>query len=276
MEFFTTSAGITVHLWDTKDEKSPAGPCLVLLHGYLETMYIFNELVDALKPSYRIITLDMPGHGLSDSAPADAAGKRINSLAFCASVVAGVLDKCGVERAWIAGHSMGGYVAQQFLGDYPDRTEGVILLCSHPYPDAPEKAADREAEQQAIRDGKLMTLAALSIPKMYHEENLRACDEKIRETVELCETHDPEGICSSLEGLRLRPDLHPVLASPSRPVLVIHGDHDNFLSLSRIEEMRAALPKLQFALIPDAGHNAFIERQDAVVDAIKTFTSFPA
>ena len=90
MEFFTTSAGITVHLWDTKDEKSPAAPCLVLLHGYLETMYIFNELVDALKSSYRIITLDMPGHGLSDSAPADAAGNRINSLAFCASVIAGM------------------------------------------------------------------------------------------------------------------------------------------------------------------------------------------
>lgn len=276
MEFFTTSAGITVHLWDTKDEKSPAAPCLVLLHGYLETMYIFNELVDALKSSYRIITLDMPGHGLSDSAPADAAGNRINSLAFCASVVAGVLDKCGVEKAWIAGHSMGGYVAQQLLADFPDKVEGVVLLCSHPYPDAPEKAADRAAEQQIIRDGKLMTLAAVSIPRMYDEENLRACDEKIRETVELCETHDPEGICSSIDGLRLRPDLCPVLASPVRPVLVIHGDHDNFLSLSRIEEMRTAFPKVQFALIPDAGHNAFIERQDAAIAAIKAFTSYPA
>ena len=272
MEFFTTAAGVSVHVWDTKDEKGAAAPCLVLLHGYLESMYIFNELVEALKGQYRLLVIDLPGHGLTDSAPADAEGRRVNSLSFSAAVVAGVLDKCGVEKAWIAGHSMGGYVAQQFLADHPGRTEGVILLCSHPYPDAPEKAADREAEKKAIRAGKLMTLSAMSIPKMYYEENLRSCDEKIRETVELCEMHDPEGICSSLDGLRLRPDLRPVLAAAARPVLVIHCDHDNFLPLSRIEEMRAAFPKLAFALIPDAGHNAFIERQDAVVAAIEAFT----
>ena len=284
MEFFTISSGISVHVWDTGvtgalpqtpplDAAVPPVPCLVLLHGYLESMYVFNELVDALKGRFRLIVIDMPGHGLTDSAPADAEGRRINSLSFSASVVAGVLDKCGVDKAWIAGHSMGGYVAQQFLADFPDRTEGVILLCSHPYPDAPEKAADREAEKQVIRAGKLMMLAAASIPKMYFEENLRACDEKIRETVELCEMHDPEGICSSLDGLRLRPDLRPVLAAAARAVLVIHGDHDNFLPLSRIEEMRAAFPAVRFALIPDAGHNAFIERQDAVVDAIVGFTT---
>ena len=167
---------------------------------------------------------------------------------------------------------MGGYVAQQFLADYPGRTEGVILLCSHPWPDAPEKAADREAEKKAIRAGKLMTLAAVSIPRMYYEENLRACDEKVRETVELCETHDPEGICNSLDGLRLRPDLRPLLAAAQRPVMLVYGDNDNFLSLSRVEEMRTAFPKLHFAPVAQAGHNAFIERQDAVVAAIEAFT----
>ena len=53
MEFFTTAAGISVHVWDTKDEKDSRSvpgvsernkPCLVLLHGYLETLYIFTEL----------------------------------------------------------------------------------------------------------------------------------------------------------------------------------------------------------------------------------------
>ena len=84
MEFFTIANGISVHVWDTRDEKAPGqtGPdaCLVLLHGYLETMYIFNELIDALKPHYRIIALDLPGHGLTGSAPAGADGVRVNSL----------------------------------------------------------------------------------------------------------------------------------------------------------------------------------------------------
>ena len=97
MEFFTTSDGISVHVWDTRDEKSAESPCMVLLHGYLESMYIFNELVEALKSRFRLLVIDLPGHGLTDSAPADSEGRRINSLSFCAAVVAGVMKKCGME-----------------------------------------------------------------------------------------------------------------------------------------------------------------------------------
>lgn len=271
MEFFTTSAGITVHVWDTKDEKSPAGPCLVLLHGYLETMYVFNESVEALKPYFRLIIIDMPGHGLTDSAPAGPDGTRVNSMAFGAQVVAGVMDRLGVEKAVVAGHSMGGYVMLKFLEDYPDRVEKAILLSSHPFPDDPAKAQDRTREKDLIAAGKLLALAAVSIPKMYHEENLRACDEKIRETIELCETHDPDGIIYSIEGLRTRTDTQAVLHHPPVPLMLIHGDHDNFQPLEMVARMRELFPEIRYQLIPGSGHNAFIERQQETVAAIRDF-----
>lgn len=271
MEFFTTSAGITVHVWDTKDEKSPAGPCLVLLHGYLETMYVFNESVEALKPYLRLIIIDMPGHGLTDSAPAGPDGTRVNSMAFGAQVVAGVMDRLGVEKAVVAGHSMGGYVMLKFLEDYPDRVEKAILLSSHPFPDDPAKAQDRTREKDLIAAGKLLALAAVSIPKMYHEENLRACDEKIRETIELCETHDPDGIIYSIEGLRTRTDTQAVLQHPPVPLMLVHGDHDNFQPLEMVARMRELFPEIRYQLIPGSGHNAFIERQQETVAAIRDF-----
>jgi len=272
MEFFTIANGISVHVWDTRDEKAPGQAvsenCLVLLHGYLETMYIYNELIDALKPHFRIITLDLPGHGLTDSAPAGPDGARINSLAFQAQVVAGVMDRCGVQKAVIAGHSMGGYVTLRFLHDFPDRADRGILLHSHPYPDVPEKADDRAREKVLIREGKLQALAAYSIPKMYFEDNLRACDEKIRETVELCETHDPEGIIATIEGLRTRPDQQDVMAHPPVPLMLVHGDHDAFLPLEKVAEMKESFPQVQYELVPETGHNSFIERRDAVVELL--------
>lgn len=274
MEFFTIANGISVHVWDTKDE-IPGRPGhdvpLVLLHGYLETMYIFSEFIDALKDKCRVIAIDLPGHGLTDSAPAGPDGTRVNSLAFAAQVVAGVLDKCGVEKAVIAGHSMGGYVTLRFLHDFPQRAEKAILLHSHPYPDLPEKAEDRAREKHYIAEGKLQTLAAISISKMYDEENLRACDEKIRETVELCETHDPEGIIACIEGMRTRPDQQDVTAHPPVPLMLVYGDHDAFLPLERVEEMKAAFPEMVYHLIPGSGHNSFIERQDAAVAAVTAF-----
>ena len=296
MEFFTTAAGITVHVWDTyntgalpqtpplrpanaqgQPARSPLAadaaskPTLVLLHGYLETMYIFNELIEALKPHFRIITMDMPGHGLTDYAPAGPDGERVNTLSFCASVVVGVLDKCGVEKVVLAGHSMGGYVALQILREHPERVERAILLHSHPYPDSPQKIADRGREKEYVAQGKLLTVADLSIPNMYYSENLRACDEKIRETVELCETHDPEGIIASIEGLRRRDDLSDVMQHPPVPLLLIHGDHDAFLPMERVEEMKKLFPEVHYALIPDAGHNSFIEQPAACIEAITSF-----
>ena len=287
MEFFTTAAGITVHVWDTKDERCPvkpgmtndvtpdpdrgSQPCLMLLHGYLETMYMFNELVEALKSHYRIIVIDMPGHGLTDYAPAGPDGERVNTLSFCASVVVGVLDKCGVEKAVLAGHSMGGYVTLQTLREHPERVDRAILLHSHPYPDSPQKIADRGREKEYVAQGKLLTVADLSIPNMYYSENLRACDEKIRETVELCETHDPEGIIASIEGLRRRDDLSDVMQHPPVPLLLVHGDHDAFLPMERVEEMKKLFPEIRYALIPDAGHNSFIEQPEKCVEKIIQF-----
>lgn len=277
MEFFTIAAGISVHVWDTHDteaqpETQPL-PVLMLLHGYLETMYVFTELVEALKDRYRLIVIDLPGHGLTDSAPAGPDGQRINSLPFMGDVAVGVLDKCGVDKAFVAGHSLGGYVTLAMLRDHPERVERAILLHSHPYPDVPEKAADRAREQQLIAAGKLQIIAAASIPRMYDEENLRSCDEKIRETIELCEMHDPEGIIATIEGMRTRPDFQEVMKQPPVPLLLIHGDHDYFLPLERVAELKQLFPKVQYQLIPETGHNSFIERPQAALDAICAFTT---
>lgn len=272
MEFFTTSAGITVHVWDTKDEKSPEGaPVIVLLHGYMETMYVFNELVADLKQKYRIIAMDLPGHGLTDSAPAGEDGISVNSVEFDVPVICGVMDKCGVETAAIAGHSMGGYIALECLKDAPERFTKAVLLNAHPYPAAPDSLQNREREIKIILSGKLDILAEASIPKMFFEENLRACDEKIRETVELCETHDPQGIVASIRGIFSRPDLQCVLEDLPRPILLIYGDHDNFLPLETVEKMKEQFSKVQYCLIPSCGHNSFIEKRKEVVSAMENW-----
>ena len=107
---------------------------------------------------------------------------------------------------------------------------------------------------------------------MYYEENLRDCDEKIRETVELCETHDPEGIVASIEGMRLRFDQQELMAQPPVPLGIIYGDHDSFLPLEMVEEIRKSFPKVWLRLVPGTGHNPFIESQDAFVEALDAFT----
>jgi len=267
MEFFTTAAGITVHVWDTKaGEKT-----IILLHGYLETMYVFSELIDQLKHKYRIVTLDLPGHGLTDSAPAGKDGLSVNSVQFDVPVIAGVMEKCHISKAILCGHSMGGFIALEAIRQRPELFEKVILMNSHPYPEPSELTPSRQREIEIIRQEKLPLLASASIPKMYFEENLRRCDDKVMETVELCETHDPEGIIASIRGIVSRPDLQDVLKSTTVPVMLIYGDHDTYLPLEKVEMMKQDFPAVNYRLIPSTGHNSFVENLPEVVNALTLF-----
>ena len=262
MEYFAIAAGISVHISDTgrQNASNMDKPCILLMHGYLESMYIWSEFTDLLSEKFRVISFDMPGHGLTDSAPAGEDGCKVNGMDFCADVACAVLDCCGVDKAVVCGHSMGGYAALQMGIRHPERCSKIVLMHSHPYPDPEEKAEDRKREIALIYKGKLSTIADLSIPKMYHPNNLSRLEAKIMETVELCEMHDPEGIAASIRGMQQREDTSAFLVSGSIPVMMICGDNDSFAPAELREKMQKDFPKVRFCLIADAGHNSFIEQ----------------
>jgi len=260
MEFFATAGNVPIHI----DDSESGDKTLILLHGYLETMYIWNEFADALKDFCRVITIDLPGHGLSSGAP-------VNTMEFMATTVKGVLEKCGVEKAYVGGHSMGGYAALAFCRLFPESTQGLMLINSNPYADPAEKAVDRAKEIESIKAGKLMSIAEAAVPKMYYSENLRRCDDKIIETVELCDTHDPDGIISCLKGMIQRSDSCDLMKNPPVPFLAVMGDHDNFMPMEKILAMKEEFTDVRFEIVPDCGHNSFIEQTERVADIVKSF-----
>ena len=260
MEFFAISNGIPVHISDSKKGETT----ILLLHGYLETLYVYSEFMELLEKQYRVVAIDLPGHGLSGS------NKEVNTMEFCADIAADVLGKCGVESAYIAGHSMGGYVALACMKKYPQLFKGLILLNSTPFADSPEKKADREREIELVKSAKLGQLAALCIPKMYAPGNLRKFDEKIEETVEITETHDPNGIVACIKGMMEREDSQELLGKIEKAMFVF-GNEDKFIVDQTREKLIAGFPNVTAKIIPQTGHNSFIEEPQAVFEAIKEF-----
>ena len=146
MEYFVTCNGVPVHVSETgKGDKA-----IVLLHGYLETLYIWEEFRSLFPDSFRIVSIDLPGLGLTGSDP------FINSMQFDAKVLLDLLDKLGIMRPYIVGHSMGGYVAQRFLRDYPGRIAGMVNINSAPYADDPSRLSNRQQEIDFILTGNLV------------------------------------------------------------------------------------------------------------------------
>lgn len=260
MEFFATSNKIPVHISDSKNGDT----VLVLLHGYLETLYIWEDFRSLLDSRIRTLAIDLPGHGLSGSF-------YENTMDRTASVIKDVLSICGVEKAYLAGHSMGGYAAIKFAESYPEQCSGVMLLNSNPFADSPEKINDREREMEIVRADKLVYLAQSSIPKMYSPDNLRKFDDKIQETIEICETHDPEGIVSSIKGLMKREDMSGFWKNCSMKTAMIFGDNDKFMPVEKAREIIEMFKNSKSYIIEGTGHNSFIEKAPEVAEIVNGF-----
>jgi pimeloyl-ACP methyl ester carboxylesterase len=111
--------GCPLHYWiDGPEDK----PCIVMIHGATLDHRMFDEQVKALTDKYRVVTLDMRGHG--DSQPM---GQAFTVPEAVDDLVA-ILDEIGVQRVILLGQSTGGYVAQEFTFWFPDRVQALIMV----------------------------------------------------------------------------------------------------------------------------------------------------
>ena len=101
-----------------------SGACIFLLHGYLESGEIWEDFVPLLAGQYRVISLDIPGHGRSGSW-----GKE-HSMTDLADSVELVLEREGIHKIILVGHSMGGYAALAALEFYPEIFKAISLFHS--------------------------------------------------------------------------------------------------------------------------------------------------
>ena len=118
---------------------------VVFIHGFLLSSQIVGAFGNQLAGKYRLITIDLPGHGLSDSYAPD------HSMECMADTVNAVLKEERVEAYALVGHSMGGYVALALWERYPENLESVILMNSHPFADSQERKRERERINALIR-----------------------------------------------------------------------------------------------------------------------------
>lgn len=103
----------------------PEGECVVLLHGWGCSAYLFHAIVPTLTAAgFRVMVPDLKGHGLSDK-PLDRAGYHVSAMT---AHVVEILDALELGRTTLVGHSMGGAIALRLALDHPERIQAVIAL----------------------------------------------------------------------------------------------------------------------------------------------------
>lgn len=118
---FTVRDGVRLH-W--RLEGAADRPVLVLLNSIGTDIGLWDRTVPLLLPAFRLLRIDTRGAGGSDAPEGDY------SLAMLADDVTAILDDAGVERAAVAGVSLGGMVAMELALDHPERVSALALICT--------------------------------------------------------------------------------------------------------------------------------------------------
>jgi pimeloyl-ACP methyl ester carboxylesterase len=238
-------------------ERRGKGMPLVLLHGYPLDHHLWDDVAPLLEDTFDLIIPDLRGFGGSSTVDS------FYAMEDYASDIAALLDHLGIQKAAIAGHSMGGYVALAFARLYPERVSGLGLISSQVLADPEERKQGRYKSAAEVADKGIASVVETMTPKFTSNPQLQEFARKSMEG------QQPAAYIGALKAMAERVDSTPLLSSLAVPVVVVHGDADQLIPIDRAREVKAALPNAYFVEISGAGHMPMMEAKEETAQALR-------
>ncbi|MDA9611983.1 alpha/beta hydrolase [OM182 bacterium] len=281
-KFLTTEDGSRIHY---RDQGNASGTPLVLIHGAMASLHTWEPWVHALGQRYRVITLDLPAHGLTGRVQSDNYG----GPAFT-SVIDAVTKAVGIEKFVLGGNSMGGGATWQYTLEHPEKVIAMILVDSVPPGNwsnsEPELGTDRGPGPLAFRllqQDWFRAIAAYIDPWPLVGQGLRSAynnssvvnDELAARYYELIMR---EGTRSAILGggkpsTRATNQLSD-LNSLQQPTLIMWGAQDSIISVSTVSLFKENIPNTTTIIYDDLGHIPMEEDPERSAADVERFLDF--
>lgn len=233
------------------------GTPLVLLHGFPLDHHLWDEVSSLLEDTFDLILPDLRGFGESTTLDTPY------TMDDYASDIAGLLDQLGIQKAAVAGHSMGGYVALAFARLYPERVSGLALVSSQVLADPPDRKAGRYKSAADVAEKGIGGVVEAMTSKFTSDPRLQNLARA------MMEKQQPAAYIGALKAMAERIDSTPLLSTFKFPVVIIHGDADALIPIDRAREVKAGVPHSHYVELKDAGHVPMLEAAKETAEALK-------
>ena len=240
---------------------------IVFLHAFPLNRTMWAQQAEALSARFRVITLDLRGHGESDSP------LWHYTLDQSADDIQALLDHLTIPQALFVGLSMGGYILFAFYRKYAVRVKGMILADTRAQADTAEGKEGRfQMAQTAYKKGP-SAIADLMIPKLLSPITVRTKPDLVQQVRGMIEGNQISGIAGDLMAMAGRPDSFPLLPQITCPTQIIVGELDQATPPSDAKLMAEKIPLSRLTIIPNAAHLANLEQPEAFNQIVTAFAS---
>jgi len=263
---FAEVAGVRIHY----QEKGTGTP-LVLIHGYASSTYSWKDVFDPLSEKYRVIAIDLKGFGFSEKPDGDYTRRAQGEI------VAGLLDHLKIEKAWLAGNSMGGETALNVALYRPEKVIGLILINSAGV-QVPGGTSVAPWYLQVPVLGQVLTSLALTSDKLVRSgleksfyDDAKISDERVNYYYQPVKTRNGQ---FAARQARSQFFLYPVESEINKlkiPNLIIWGDRDEVIPVEAGRKINSLINGSKLVIIENCGHVPQEELPDRVLAEMRSF-----
>jgi 3-oxoadipate enol-lactonase len=236
---------------------------VVLIHGFPFSRSIWDAQTDVLAEKFCVLCPDLRGAGASSSPD----GPYL--MEVLAADVAALLDALGIERAAMAGHSMGGYVALAFARMFSERVTHLALVPSRLRDDtSQESKARQQLAERVEREESIEPVVEAYLPKLFAPQTLAKRPELVERGYALARGNSPAGAAGALRGMALRSSSEDIAGDLDLPMLMVAGARDQVVSMEEARAIARRFPKGRLAVCGESGHLPMLEEPELVTAAL--------
>jgi pimeloyl-ACP methyl ester carboxylesterase len=279
-KFADLPGGIRMHYRDNGD---PNAPVIVLVHGFSASLHTWEPWVAQLTAgenrlsTYRVITLDLPGHGLTQA----PAGYQASIENF-RDAIHDFTAELGLSRFALAGNSMGGNVAWEYALAHPEQVQALILVDASGWQETRQgldqdppvfKLLRNPVLGPVMRDLESTALTRQGLQAAFYDPSL-ADETMVRRYVDLARAPGHREILLQITlGFRSRNYATPERLAPlaNMPVLIMTGDTDRLVPPEHAQQFHDAISGSNLIVFENTGHIPQEERADESATAVDEF-----
>jgi len=245
-------------------------PAVVMIHGFGASLHTWQDWSRGLQENFRVVRFDLPGAGLS---PADPTGRYDDERAF--ELIAGLMERYGLDRTAIIGNSVGGRIAWRFAAARPDRVSRLVLV-------APDGFASTGFEYgEAPQVGPVTHAMRVVTPRFLVRQNLvqsygdaeRLEDETVKRYHDLLRAPGARLALIHRMEQTILTDPRPLLERIDQPVLLVWGRLDRLIPVSNAQDYLDHLPNAHRVVLDGLGHLPQEEAPQTSLAPVEDFLS---